>query len=458
MTRTSPRWLQIALHVVPGSAVVVAAALALVTRTPNPVGARLYGGPPDSNHVAAWRIVVLERDHGYYSALAGLHVRLAARAGSARTTAEGTTDDDGAWEARIALPDARAAEVAVEVVADPFEQPLVTATIPVRPPAWQSSFRRMTKATAGEARGALRVSVTAARSAFAAGFPEDVCVHVVTADAAEPVAGAHVRVSGEGFSADPAGELVANANGDACLRVVPTHHLPAMQVVATTPSGLEGTWDGTLTVTPGSMWVDPWAVARGRLVVRSPVAHRAAYLTVFNERSRLLATKVKLDRDRHGDAVGAIDTPPLPPGDVWVLASPDPQGEGMEGHHVAWPVQSGSIDLHAGVMPSATVRTPLLADGIPAVVAAVRADERIARMRILALLAAAALIEAVLLFIRSRMARQELEALLSSHADIDEALLHTIAGGARFWLKLVIAAVLIAALLGALALVVWIRL
>jgi len=150
--------------------------------------------------------------------------------------------------------------------------------------------------------------------------------------------------------------------------------------------------------------------------------------------------------------------PPLPPGDVWVLASPDPQGQGMEGYHVAWPVHSGGVGLHAGSMPSATIRTPLLADGIPAAVAAVRADERIARTRILALLAAAALVEAVLLFIRSRNAREELEAILSSHADIDEALLHTIAGGARFWLKLVIAAVLIAAMLGALALVVSIRL
>jgi len=458
MTRTSARWLQIALHVVPGSAVVLAAALALVTRTPNPVGARLFGGPPASDHVAAWRIVVLERDHGQYSALAGLRVRLDARTGAARTTAEGTTDDDGAWEARIALPDASAPEVAVVVTAEPFEQPLVAATIPVRPPAWQSSFRRITQATAGEAKGPIRVSVTASRGAFAAGFPEDVCVHLASADAAEPVAAARVRVSGEGFSADPEGELTANANGDACLRVVPTHHLPAMQVVATTPNGLEGTWDGTLTVTPGSMWVDPSAMARGKLVIRSPVAHRAAYLTIFSEMSRLLATKVKLDSDRHGGAVGEIGMPPLPPGDVWVLASPDPQGQGMEGYHVAWPVHSSGVGLHAGSMPSATIRTPLLADGIPAAVAAVRADERIARTRILALLAAAALVEAVLLFIRSRNAREELEAILSSHADIDEALLHTIAGGARFWLKLVIAAVLIAAMLGALALVVSIRL
>jgi hypothetical protein len=104
------------------------------------------------------------------------------------------------------------------------------------------------------------------------------------------------------------------------------------------------------------------------------------------------------------------------------------------------------------------MHTALLADGIPDAVRFTRHQQRLARARVLSVLAFGTLAEAILLLMRARLARNKLRASLATHGDIDQALLHAISGGERFWLKLVIASALIASVFAAFALLLWLDL
>lgn len=454
MARSPMQIVQLALHIVPGTTVALAATLALLTRTPNPIGAIVVGGPPGPDGVVAWRITAVERDHGYYAPVIGTHLRLVAQARGASSSCEGTTDSGGAWEARLPLPDPSADQLEIDVRADNVDRPLVHADVPVRPADWDASFKLIGPQVKGEGQGALAISVALTRGALAAGFPEQAIVHVSHASDGRAAPQTRVRVSGEGFVAEPNGELVTNGEGDVRLRILAQHNSPRVELHASADDE-QGAWEATLPVVPGSMWVDPAAMASGRLVVRAPVAHKTAYLTFATRTARLLATSIPLSPDASHGATGEMALPSLPDEPVWVLASPDPQGQGMEREQVAWPIGRAGTSTQA--RPAAQLHTPRLADGIPEAVRSSRASERAARIRIIGMLAIAALIESVLLFVRARQARQELAQILASHADVDEALLHSISGGERFWIKLVIGSVLIAAIFGALAFLLWIQ-
>lgn len=456
MTLPHPLAVSRALQIVPGAAIALAAILAFTSQSANPIGARLYGGPPGPDDVLAWRAVVVERDHGYYAPVRNAHIQVVVRSGAGETSAAGVTNEEGALEVRVPVPSRGTPTVDVSVRAEGVALPILSASVPVVPPQWASAFKRVQGRAIGQRTGAFDVEVIASRGAMAAPFPERVFIHVSLADSKTPAAQVRLHIVGEGFEMEPHSEVVTDSQGNAQVSIRPTHHSPRLEIAAETASGTTGTWEGSLPVAPGNLWLNPEALRQGRLSVSTPVGHRIAYVTVFNEHARLLAMQIPLASQPEGNAGAEVPTPPLPSGECWILASPDPQGEGLEGELLAWP--AWLPDTNSSLpQPAASMRTPLLADGVPAAVLRERSSSRSARLRIIFLLAAATLLESALLYLKARQSRDEVSAILASNADIDEAMLHAIEGGERFWLRLVVAAVLVATVFGALAFVLWMQ-
>jgi len=436
-----------ALSIVPAVAIVAVVASSYISRAPDIIAARIYGGPPGPDHTLAWRVVVSLRDRGFFETVPNLPLSL--QAGSAPPI-EGSTDDEGAWEARIPLPNDSIEEIDIVVRRSDSDQVLLSYAVPVRTPAWRSTFRRAHPQLAGRRSGALEVDLFLLRSFVASSFPERALVRVSRDDL--PVASAKLTVSGEGVAFDVDRDLHTDAEGRAWITLRPTFQAPTMVVEAVDEVGDRGSFQCILPVRTGALWIDPIEQTNGTISIASPVGHRLAYLTFFSERARLMGTRVKLESDGEGGAKGSMALPSLPDEPAWVMVSPDPPGTGEERDLFGWPIlQRGELRP----TEAAHASTIFLADGMPRSIAAAQERTHAGRLRGMMILALAALIEASLLWSRARHAKLELERLLASDADIDEAVSKALLGGSRFWFRMVIAVFLVAICFGTMAIIMW---
>jgi hypothetical protein len=437
-----------ALSIVPAVAIVAVVASSYISSAPEVIAARIYGGPPGPDHSLAWRVVVSLRDRGFFETVPNLPLSL--HAGNAPPI-EGRTDDEGAWEARIPLPNGSIEEIDIVVRRSDSDQVLLSYAVPVRSPAWQSMFRRAHPQLTGRRSGALEVDLFLLRSFVASSFPERALVRV-SRDGL-PVASAKLTVSGEGVSFDVDRDLHTDAEGRAWITLRPMFQAPTVEVEALDEVGDRGSFQCILPVRTGAMWIDPIEQMNGKISIVSPVGHRLAYLTFFNERARLMGTRVKLESDGEGGAKGSMALPSLPDEPAWVMVSPDPPGTGEERDLFGWPILRRGEPRPTEAAHASTI---VLADGMPRAIAATKERKHAGRLRGMIILALAALIEASLLWSRARHAKLELERLLTSDADIDEAVSKALLGGSRFWLRMVIAVCLVAIGFGAMAFVTWI--
>ena len=123
----------------------------------------------------------------------------------------------------------------------------------------------------------------------------------------------------------------------------------------------------------------------------------------------------------------------------------------MESSSIAWPVAS-SPNTPAEAARFATV---LLADGMPAAMAASKARRHSARLRALIILSAASLIEAGLVGLRARNAMLQIQRMAAADIDMTLAVGRSVVGGVRFWLAMLVASCIIAVAFGSLAFVSW---
>ena len=454
--QSTQRAIHLAMYALPGIAVIAVVVSSWFARTGDTMAARIYGGPPGPDRVLSWRVVLQRRDRGYYDPVPNIPLVVRVLAGDQSAQTEGVTDDEGAWEVRLPLPPGACSTLSVIAHRRDDPRPLATGDVPVAPALWSQSFGRVDALLSGRRSGDLRIEVAALRGIMAAPFPDQILIRVSRPADAADVANASISLSAQGVDLPKDTNLRTDAFGRLLLRLTPTFHSPTIEIRATDEAGVQGAFEGVLPVQAGALWLDPDALARGRIEVASPVGHRHAYITVFNRNARLFATRLDMTADADGGARGGIALPPLPDGDLWLLTSPDPQGQGVEAQTVAWPLTLGTRDEpRPSARDGARVLTPLLLDGVPTMTANLRSDAVAGRFRAMLILAAAALLESVLLAWRARQARRELELLLASHADIDEALTKAMLGGSRFWIKLVIAALVIAVGFTAMALVTW---
>lgn len=366
------------------------------------VAARLLGGPlaPGSQRVS-FRAAVVERMRGIDGPVAHFDVRAeAAATNGARGEARLPSGPDGTVE--IAIPLDRAASGSIDVrLTDASGRLLVEGALPSSPAGWGPG-EPFPSALRGNASGDLSIRVAATRGVLAAPFREAMLVEVRDHDA--PVVAARVSLSAPGATLDdgdavPRGEtlvVTTGADGRARFGLAPLAHDLELSIDAS-HAGLSGRWSGILPVVPGALWLEP---SRRDTTVRrvlSPVPRDAAYLTVASDVARLFGATIALHPDGRGFAVGTIDWAPIASiaGDahpLWATLASDPRGGGAG--TVGWPV---ALDGDPFAVTSRAVHDVPLLDGIP------RAEKleasRRGRARLLAFvaLAAAALLEGLLL-------------------------------------------------------------
>lgn len=399
-----------AIVVIPTVAVAVTALLLLGPGALRPaVGVRLRGVPFAGGRVVALRLEALRSlyDVDEVTALAGIHVD--ALDGDTRlATWSGDADIDGIAEVRLKSPAPIQGPLGVVVTRDGVL--LAKGTIPLRAPEPLVARRGVLAATT---EGALGIQVEAVRGALAAPFPETLAFTVteilggapVTADLELNVLGADVHAPGSAANAAPEAmpyRLTTNDHGAARVLIKPLSHDVNLTVTAKTLEK-SGRWDGLLPIVPGAAWIDP-AGGLGPLTVVSPAPHAFAYLSFWSEAGRVGGASLPLAKDADGFYRARL-TPQLPTGarTLYVSVAGDPLERGAG--TVAWPLQPAE----AAVSP---LPLELLLDGIPLARDQEKARAWSSRRAGLAVIAAAALAEILLLLTQSRDSQRKLEAHL----------------------------------------------
>ena len=399
---------RIAILVIPTVAVAVTALVLLGPGALRPaVGVRLRGVPFAGSRVLALRLEAVKSlyDVDDVTTLAGIHVD--AIAGGVRLgTWSGDADVDGIAELRLESP--TPIEGPLGVVITRNGGLLGRGTIPLRAAEPVEQRRGFVP---GTTEGALAIQVEAVRGALAAPFPETLALTVtellggapVQADLELAVLGADLSAAGSAANAAPEAlpfRLTTNDRGAARVVLKPLSHDVNLTITAKTLEKT-GRWDGMMPIIPGAAWIDP-ASGLGPLTVVSPAPHAFAYLSFWSEAGRVAGASLPLARDPDGFFRARV-TPQLPTGAriLYVSVAGDPleQGAGT----VAWPLRPAEAAF-------ATRPFELLLDGIPAARELEKARAWSSRRAGLAVIAAAALAEILLLLYRSRASQQKLEA------------------------------------------------
>ncbi|MEP7126224.1 MAG: hypothetical protein ABJE95_35160 [Byssovorax sp.] len=399
---------RIAILVIPTVAVAVTALVLLGPGALRPaVGVRLRGVPFAGGHVLALRLEAVKSlyDVDDVTALAGIHVD-AIDGGVRLGTWSGDADVDGIAEVRLESPTPIVGPVGVVVTRNGAL--LGKGTIALRaaePVPQRRGF------VPGNAAGDLRIQIEAVRGALAAPFPETLSLTVtellggapVQADLELEVVGADLAAAGSAANAAPSAlpfRLTTNNHGAARVGIKPLSHDVDLTITAKTLEKT-GRWEGLLPVVPGAAWIDP-AGGLGPLTVVSPAPHAFAYLSFWSEEGRVAGASLPLAKDPDGFYRARV-TPQLPAGAriLYATVAGDPleQGAGT----VAWPLRPAEAAV-------ATRPFELLLDGIPAARDLEKARAWSSRRAGLAVIAAAALAEILLLLYRSRASQQKLEA------------------------------------------------
>ncbi|WP_437323946.1 hypothetical protein [Sorangium sp. So ce381] len=409
-----------ATYVLPALGIGLAALAILGPGSPRmATGVRVWGTPVAGSEALALRIEGVRRLHGADDPAAIPQIEVSATsAGAPLERWTGSLDKDGIGEALLRAPAGLQEPVTARIALGSVT--LLERQLPLLPPlpaAETSPLPGAANATAlpGAAHGELRLQVTAARGALAAPFPERVRVAIEAQDGT-PAAGARLEVSTVGaelveHGSGPA-QITADARGAAELTLKPLAHTVELTLRATHPGSAppgtrsaSGTWEGKLPVIPGAVWLDPGGLdgERPELRLISPAPRPRAYVSIGGARGRALGAIVPLAADGAGFFSGKVTLPDRPaPGEAdWAVVASDPyeQGAGT----VAWPIASAA----ASASPR---RVELLADGMPAAEARERARASHARRAGLLVLAASAVVQVLLLALRSRTARRRLEA------------------------------------------------
>lgn len=440
------------LYVVPGVSVVLACTILFLGRSRAGMGVKIYGGPPGEDGIAAWRVLALERAYGVDVPCRNRQLVLAVSDhGRQLATVEGTTDNEGAWEARIAVGKRRGT-VRVHVrTAEANSRIIGLGEVTLTPPEWDIAFRTRPAYAPGHASGDLSISVSLMRGVAAAPYPEDAVIEVKQSSDGTPIVRATVAIQGDGVLVESGSDASTDAHGRVIARLRPVEHAASMAVKATTASGRQGSWEGSLPVVPGMLWIDPRASAQGRLLVLSPVGHRFAYVTLFERGARLFGTRIMLRSDSEGGAKGEAQVPLPAQTDTWVLVSPD--APGRETEITAWPIPRDPASLEP--LSAAMVRSVLLMDGMAVAESTAHMQIQRTKYRVLFVLGLAATLEAVLLSHRARQARRTLERLFARQAELDLVVIKSLAGGQGLWVKLTIASLVVALGFLAIAFVTW---
>jgi hypothetical protein len=367
------------------------------------VGARVWGLPVEGASVVALRVEGVRRLFGVDDAASLGHVKLAARdEGGALGEWTGAAGSDGIAEAIVKVARPLRGTMALEVSRGASLLAEGRITVARREPL------RMAAATIpGSARGDVSVSVEAARGQLVAPFED--AIRVSLSGLGEAPEKASIEATIEGAEVRPARSGV-DVHGRAAFWVKPLAHMVELTLEVTGEGGKRGRWEGVLPVVPGGMWLEhaaPKSAGDGalgelRIVAASPKPR--AYLSIVGDEGRVFGASVALTKDEAGFFAGGLrpDVPSVA-GPLLAILAGDPFERGVG--TVAWPL----------VPPEgapAIRRVELLLDGVPGAEARERARSWAAKRAAATVVGAAALVEILLLVLRSRASQRALEAHL----------------------------------------------
>jgi hypothetical protein len=359
-------------------------------------GAQVWGGPTEGARRLSWRVLGVERFRGIDSTkdLGAVVVRATTEAG-AESTARCRTRRDGTCDVELAFENDVRGAVHVEITAQ-VGTSLASGNVIRDRASWDAGPPHPTRVV-GASRGDLAIEVRARRGAFAAPFRDELVVTVERG--ASTVPGAEVTLHADGADVSDAsgasvtGAVHASPRGEATFTLVPRTHLVDLGIEAAS-LGLGGTWNGTLPVIPGAVWLDPAALESRRIRVVSPVPRELVYATLSSRSLRLWGGVIPVSPDPTGYASGEIgwplDQPLREP--LWLTLSSDPRALGAG--TIGWPVAHDQGELR--------FRDWMLLDGMPDAERRDAARRGRARVLAAAALGAAAVIEGVLLAWGSR--------------------------------------------------------
>jgi hypothetical protein len=255
------------------------------------------------------------------------------------------------------------------------------------------------------------VRVEAVRGALAAPFPEAMRVFVtepvrsrlgVRSDLELTALGADVTPIAAPNQPPPPPplKLATDDRGAARFVIKPLAHDVDLTVEARA-GDRRGRWEGTLPVIPGACWIDPAGAPAGPLTVVSPAPRERAYLSFWTEDGRAGGEVAQLHRDPDGFFRGQVAVPPVPWAKLlYATVAGDPLEKGAG--TVAWPLRPAE-----GAVAGRSI--DLLLDGVPAARDREKARAWKARRYGMAVVGAAALLEILLLMLRSRDSQRKLE-------------------------------------------------
>lgn len=322
----------------------------------------------------------------------------------------------GVVEARLDLPAPARGAIPLRVLSHATGKLVAKGTI--EPSSPKPIF--VTIGTAqGRSKGDLPIRVDVERGVLAASFPETIVISVgdggsidvgrdsayagrsIVADVEASITGGSLAERGGAQPNELDGKsaitLKTDAHGRATIRVMPLAHQSELSIQARA-GDRKGTWEGTLPVVPGAIWAH---VNDDDVTLISPSPRSEAYVSVWDGSSRVDGAVVPLAKDDRGFFRGSF-RPSRAKAQAFAVmnVASDPFERGPA--TVAWPLVPAS-----GAAPP--LRLTLLVDGVPDAVEREKARAYAARRAGALWLAAAALVEVMLVLAASRASQQKLE-------------------------------------------------
>jgi len=382
----------------------------------------------------AWQILTYLEDRGVRETVAMPDLTVIARSKGKEARWTGASNADGIAEASLAIPDLSPGDpVEIEVHAAGEREPLARGTVDTQRVSWSPVLDpERAAARPSRSEGAIGIDVVVEGESLVVGSETSVWARVTVPD------GDPARVSLE-VTPEPGlvvgGRPKVSCGGWAELRVTAQAHVVGLRIDAKDDTR-RGVWFGALPVAPGAFFVSaPRFVPEGKsetAVLVAPNPRDVVYAEVNDERGRVFAAALPL-RTEAGDPVprARFEMPPLAPGLHWIVVSGEPRGaERLSGATIAKPFLVGgapdvrpeeacSLGPWLARRPASGFPRWLAVDGMATRGAENRARHRAGLFIGLVSLAAAAILEVLLLTAAAREARATM--LLADLEDHDSA-------------------------------------
>lgn len=374
--------------------------------------AAIFAAPPTQGRVALQILTYYEeRNVRETVAMKGLSLVATSNAGKKEARWRGESNEDGIAEANLVFDpdpvttDGDLKDIHVVLAVDGEKEPLAAGEVTFPTTAWGRSEASRAAARPAKRVGPIPIDVLVEGERLVPGFESSVWIHAPGASAVEiePEPGLEVQKT-----------HLAPCDASGFMEAVVTARA---HVVGFSVKAGESEWYGPLPVAPGAFFVGmPRVVSEGTatdVVLVAPNPRKVVYAEVDDTNGRVWAAALPVALDP-GDAIprAKLTLPPLAKGLHWLVVSGEPRGaEKLAGAAFAKPFEVGRARDACVVGPWLAERP---AEGFPRTLAldgmAVRGASNAKRRRIGLLigfiaLAAAAILDAILMIAMAREAR-----------------------------------------------------